>query len=143
MLPGFLRTLADALPALEEDFYSTHQAAHLSAHPMYQALHEFRVLRGVLLEVFQEHGTIGSREREIIHSAIDPGLHGEGAGDVETQDRALSDEEALNRLLVESARDFAMFTLDLDRRVVTWNPGAERITGYTGEEIIGQSGDVL
>jgi PAS domain S-box-containing protein len=43
------------------------------------------------------------------------------------------------RLLVESITDYAIFLLDLDGRVVSWNPGAERIKGYRAEEIIGQS----
>jgi PAS domain S-box-containing protein len=42
------------------------------------------------------------------------------------------------RLLVEAVKDYAIFLLDPDGRVVSWNPGAERIKGYTAEEILGQ-----
>jgi PAS domain S-box-containing protein len=42
------------------------------------------------------------------------------------------------RLLVEAVRDYAIFLLDTDGRVVSWNPGAERIKGYTADEILGQ-----
>jgi PAS domain S-box-containing protein len=42
------------------------------------------------------------------------------------------------RLLVEAVKDYAIFLLDPDGRVVSWNPGAERIKGYTADEIIGQ-----
>jgi PAS domain S-box-containing protein len=42
------------------------------------------------------------------------------------------------RLLVESVKDYAIFILDPAGRVSTWNPGAERIKGYTASEIIGQ-----
>jgi diguanylate cyclase (GGDEF)-like protein/PAS domain S-box-containing protein len=42
------------------------------------------------------------------------------------------------RLLVESAVDYAIFTLDVDGRVATWNTGAERMKGYTADEIIGR-----
>ncbi len=41
------------------------------------------------------------------------------------------------RLLVESVKDYAIFILDTDGRVATWNAGAERIKGYRAEEIIG------
>jgi PAS domain S-box-containing protein len=51
--------------------------------------------------------------------------------------------EELYRLLVESATDYAILTLDPEGRVLTWNPGAERITGYCPEEILGQSGALL
>jgi PAS domain S-box-containing protein len=42
------------------------------------------------------------------------------------------------RLLVEAVRDYAIFLLDTDGRVISWNPGAERIKGYTADEILGQ-----
>jgi PAS domain S-box-containing protein len=42
------------------------------------------------------------------------------------------------RLLVEGVRDYAIFMLDANGRIVTWNVGAERIKGYTAREIIGQ-----
>src|SRR5215469_8676640 len=42
------------------------------------------------------------------------------------------------RLLVESVKDYAIFLLDPDGTVATWNAGAERIIGYKAVEIIGQ-----
>lgn len=42
-------------------------------------------------------------------------------------------------LLVDSVKDYAIFMLDLDGNVATWNKGAERIKGYSAEEIIGHS----
>jgi PAS domain S-box-containing protein len=42
------------------------------------------------------------------------------------------------RLLVESVVDYAIFMLDTEGRVATWNPGAEKIKGYRAEEIVGQ-----
>jgi PAS domain S-box-containing protein len=41
------------------------------------------------------------------------------------------------RSIVESVRDYAIYLLDLEGNVMTWNPGAERIKGYTAEEIVG------
>ena len=53
--------------------------------------------------------------------------------------RAVPDAQPdLFRLLVEGVRDYAIFMLDPDGRVVSWNPGAERIKGYTAAEIIGR-----
>ena len=40
--------------------------------------------------------------------------------------------------LVAETRDYAIFTLDLDGRVASWNAGAERFKGYTAAEIIGR-----
>jgi PAS domain S-box-containing protein len=42
------------------------------------------------------------------------------------------------RLLVQGTTDYAIFLLDPQGRVVTWNAGAERIKGYQAEEIVGQ-----
>jgi PAS domain S-box-containing protein len=42
------------------------------------------------------------------------------------------------RHLVEGVREYALFQLDSEGRVVTWNPGAERLKGYAAEEIIGK-----
>ncbi len=41
-------------------------------------------------------------------------------------------------MIVESADDFSIFTVDLDGKITTWNSGAERIFGYNEEEANGQ-----
>ena len=48
-----------------------------------------------------------------------------------------SDGESF-RMMVEGVRDYAIFMLDPDGIIVTWNEGARRIKGYTADEIIGQ-----
>ena len=50
----------------------------------------------------------------------------------------LGQSEERFRLLVESVRDYAIFMLDPDGHVLTWNAGAERFKGYRADEIIGQ-----
>lgn len=47
------------------------------------------------------------------------------------------------QLIIEHAREFALFMLDLDGRITSWSPGAERITGYTEAEAIGMPFSVL
>ena len=44
----------------------------------------------------------------------------------------------LYRMLVETVEDYAIFALDPNGIVVSWNPGAQRFKGYTASEIIGQ-----
>src|SRR5947199_176039 len=53
-------------------------------------------------------------------------------------DELLRRREERYRLLVEAARDYALFVLDPGGHVASWNPGAERIKGYKAEEIIGR-----
>ncbi len=50
----------------------------------------------------------------------------------------LRESEERFRLLVQSVRDYAIFMLDPDGCVATWNEGAQRIKGYTANEIIGR-----
>lgn len=52
---------------------------------------------------------------------------------------ALRESEERYRMLVESVKDYAIYMLDPDGRVTTWNAGAERILGYSAEEIIGHA----
>jgi PAS domain S-box-containing protein len=50
----------------------------------------------------------------------------------------LRQSEERYRLLVESIKDYAIFMLDPQGHILTWNAGAERSNGYTAEEIIGK-----
>ena len=52
--------------------------------------------------------------------------------------KALQQSEERFRLLVESMQDYAIFMLDPDGRVTSWNTGAERIEGFKEEEITGE-----
>ena len=47
-------------------------------------------------------------------------------------------EEVRLRLLVDSIVDYAVFMLDRDGHVATWNAGAQRFKGYAAQEIVGQ-----
>ncbi len=53
-------------------------------------------------------------------------------------EKTLRESEERFRLLVDGVKDHAIFMLDPAGRVVSWNAGAERITGWTAAEILGQ-----
>nr|QQZ49769.1 PAS domain S-box protein [Phenylobacterium glaciei] len=50
---------------------------------------------------------------------------------------SLTDENRY-RLLIDAITDYAIYMLDPDGRVTSWNPGAQRFKGYAAAEIIGQ-----
>jgi len=51
---------------------------------------------------------------------------------------ALQQSEERFRLLVEGVKDYAIYALDTEGRIVSWNSGAERIKGYRRDEIMGK-----
>jgi two-component system CheB/CheR fusion protein len=57
--------------------------------------------------------------------------------ELRVQNSRLKESEERFRLLVDGARDYAIFMLDPQGLVVSWNDGAQRINGWTAEEIVG------
>jgi PAS domain S-box-containing protein len=54
------------------------------------------------------------------------------------RERALRESERRFQLLVSSVEDYAIYMLDPEGHVTTWNAGARRFKGYEADEIIGQ-----
>ena len=63
-------------------------------------------------------------------------LREHGNGNDNLRERHFTDEQF--RILVQGVVDYAIYMLDLDGRVHTWNAGAERTKGYTADDIIGR-----
>jgi PAS domain S-box-containing protein len=59
-------------------------------------------------------------------------------GNAKASGEKVHQSEEVFRLLVESVQDYAIFLLDKDGTVKSWNLGAERLKGYKATEIIGQ-----
>ncbi len=54
-------------------------------------------------------------------------------------EESLRTSEQRFQLMVDNVKDYAIFMLDSEGKVATWNQGAQRMFGYSGSEIIGQS----
>jgi len=54
-------------------------------------------------------------------------------------EEALRDSEERYRMLLDGVQDYAIFMLDPQGQVVSWNAGAERSKGYTADQIIGRN----
>jgi two-component system CheB/CheR fusion protein len=60
-----------------------------------------------------------------------------------TTAEALRASEERLRMVVENIVEYAVFSMDLQRRITLWNAGAQRFLGFTEQEAVGQSGDVI
>ena len=58
-------------------------------------------------------------------------------------EEALRSSEERLRLVIENAREYAIFSTDVQGRVTGWNSGAERLLGYTEAEMLGRSVDEI
>jgi PAS domain S-box-containing protein len=56
---------------------------------------------------------------------------------------AASQSEELFRLVAENVEDFAIFAIDLDGNNASWNPGVEKLLGYTEDEWIGRDSCII
>lgn len=75
--------------------------------------------------------------RVVFHIVVTCGLLSEIFKLYRTSERESVRMSAL-RLAVDQIKDYALFMLDSDGNVITWNKGAQQIKGYTEEEIIGR-----
>lgn len=58
-------------------------------------------------------------------------------------EQAIRESEDRLRLLIDSVRDYAIFTLDLDGVITSWNEGAKRVFGYSENEAVGERAEIL
>jgi PAS domain S-box-containing protein len=90
-------------------------------------------LQDSLLKICKEHTGFmpGSQQSKVVSEGS--GSEGLVLPDIEWHQR-----EERFRLFLEGVQDYAIFMLDTDGRVSTWNAGAERAKGYKASEIIGR-----
>lgn len=74
--------------------------------------------------------------RRALHMAEEARRHRE-------EDEHLRRTSELFRNLVDGVTDYALYMLDPDGRITTWNRGAELVEGYTASEVLGRHIDVL
>jgi PAS domain S-box-containing protein len=55
----------------------------------------------------------------------------------------LADRPELFRLIVDTVADVAIFAMNLDRTIATWNQSATALLGYSADEVLGKSADVI
>ena len=99
------------------------------------ALHEAQILSDQRRVTDQLERWVAERTAQL--TAVNEDLKKEIIERKEAQEALKTSEERF-RLLIEGVKDYAIFLLDAEGRVMTWNNGAERIKGYYTEEILGK-----
>jgi PAS domain S-box-containing protein len=121
--PGLLAT---ALAALVVDYFFLPPRGSFTGPGLQAVPLGLFVLQGVLISSLVA-ALRSARERAV-----------EGTLEVQRHQDELRHSEERFRRLVEGVKDYAIFMLDPEGRVATWNEGARRIKGYEAEEIIGE-----
>jgi len=81
------------------------------------------------------------RRYDLVH---DPGNSSAKVAEApNSAEEALRDSEEKYRMLLDEIQDYAIFMLDPQGVVVSWNAGAERIKGYKADEIVGHNFSVF
>lgn len=160
-------------PPLEEDSHvaSSHgrQRALATDYSLDQVLSEYELLRAVLFEELELDGrALPPDERDALLTELEMRIRAAATEfarvRAEERDRARRELEELNRRLddavreqtgkllrtearfaslVEGVKDYAIFTVDPQGLVTSWNKGAERMKQYTTEDILGTHFSIL
>lgn len=134
-------TREEALGNVTHSFLQTQFPVSLSA--VNEELAHTGFWEGELLHITKEGRRIVVLSRQVLRrdESGKPSAILEINRDITARKQAQEDlqrSEERFRLLVDSAKDYAIFMLDPGGNIATWNTGAQRMKGYSGDEIIGQ-----
>jgi PAS domain S-box-containing protein len=128
------------LEQLWNDLAQTHSFSLLCAYPITGFDSERHV--EPFLRICEQHSGVIPNETYLALSSEDERLRSiaqlQQKAHVLERELALRETEARFRLLVEAVRDYAIFMLDPEGNVASWNLGAERIKGFKSADIIGE-----
>ncbi len=124
---------------LWNDLAKSHSFSLLCAYPIAGCNHERHI--EPFLKMCGEHSSVIPSESYLVLRNEEERLRSianlQQRAQVLEKELALRENAAPFRLLVEAVQDYAIFILNPEGYVSTWNVGAERIKGYKAEEIIG------
>lgn len=125
---------------LWNDLAKSHSFSLLCAYPIAGCNHERHI--EPFLKMCGEHSSVIPSESYLVLRNEEERLRSianlQQRAQVLEKELALRENEAPFRLLVEAVQDYAIFILNPEGYISTWNIGAERIKGYKAEEIMGR-----
>jgi PAS domain S-box-containing protein len=147
--PGHARTFAKEREKSLAVEHGLERSGNRS-YDLLQVLQEYHLLRQVIFDVLRPQGPLSEAEQDTILEAIQIGVRNASTEFVRSRQweaRQLSREYRRTsenlRLIVEGVQDHAIIQSDPSGIVVSWNSGAERLTGWRRDEMIGRSDSIL
>jgi PAS domain S-box-containing protein len=121
--------------------------AAIKEYPLNEVIIEYRILSKIIFSILQEKVRIDLQTENLLNDAIHRGIGNSAAEFIrfrnEIMEREIAHSEETFRHLVEGVKDYAIFTLDTNGFITTWNLGAVRMDQYTVEEAVGQHYSIL
>jgi PAS domain S-box-containing protein len=119
------------------------QRVSLKEYSLNNVLMEYHFLRSIIFKVLREEAPLTAEESDIINDVIDRGVAHAGQHYMEMSEKKLRESQEHFRLLVEGTAEYVIFMLSPEGEIQTWNPGAERFSGYRAEEVVGKHFSIL
>jgi PAS domain S-box-containing protein len=149
MLEVMAKVLADrtdpATAAMDLGYIITHgvERAGISDYTLEQMILECQVLQEVVFILLESERALDVEDRVAIIAYFGGVLRQAAGAFARTQQKERRARDAVYRTMVEDVRDYAIFFVDPEGRVNRWNAGAQRITGFTEEDILDQPASLL
>src|SRR5256885_3810418 len=153
-IDGLVEALGDrapreALDRLERSLAAEH-GRDRAGRPQWslgQVVEEYQLLRQVIFEVLEMDSPVERSEREVVLDAIALAVRNavsefDRLRNAEREQRVTFAEQRFAQF-VESVKDYAIFTVDPQGVITSWNAGAQRMKQYTPEEAVGQHYSML
>jgi PAS domain S-box-containing protein len=157
-LPAFIDALVEALgdraprEALDRlgRFLAVEHGRDRAGRPQWslaEVIAEYQLLRQVIFDALETESPLERNEREVVLDAIAAGVRNavsefDRLRNVEREQRVSFAEQRFAQF-VEAVKDYAIFTVDPQGIITSWNAGAQRMKQYTPEEAVGQHYSML
>jgi len=148
-LDGLARQLSGRAPESDGSFASAcgeehgEQRAQATDYSLEDVIFEYQILRETIFTCLEVEGPLSSADRDVVLSTIDRATCEAVSRYVDAQRQAQRQSEEQYRAILDGVRDYGIMTLDREGCITTWNPGAQRMTGYPAEEVLGHYFAVL